>query len=188
MEILQNLEPLLRTFWYIAIPTSLIFIIQTILTFIGADAFDGVEADFDGDLDGADASFQLLSFRNFINFLLGLSWTGISFHSSISNPTLLIALSITVGCFFVYIFFILMVQLHRLAEDNSFNIQNTLNKTGEVYLTIPENMKGKGKIMVSVKGSTHELDAMTRQEKLMTGSAVRVVEIEGGNVLIVESI
>ena len=64
MEILENLDPLLKTFWYIAIPASLIFVVQTIMTFIGADATDGIEADFNGDFDGADAPFQLFSLRN----------------------------------------------------------------------------------------------------------------------------
>ena len=59
MEILENLEPLLRTFWFVAIPSSIIFIIQTILTFVGGDASDGLEADFDGDLSGTETPFQL---------------------------------------------------------------------------------------------------------------------------------
>ena len=189
MEILQELEPLLRTFWYIAIPASLIFLIQTILTFMGGDAFDGVEADFDGDLDGGDVPFQLFSFRNFINFLLGFSWTGISFYHSISNPTILIGLSLAVGCLFVYIFFIVMLQIHRLAEDNSFQLINTINKTAEVYLTIPAQKAGKGKIIVSVKGATHELEAMTENtERIPTGSIVKVIKIESGNMLIVDTI
>ena len=70
MEILENLDPILKTFWYVAIPTSIIFILQTVMTFVGADATDGLEADFDGDLSGGDAPFQLFSLRNLINFLL----------------------------------------------------------------------------------------------------------------------
>ena len=83
MEILENLDILLKTFWFVAIPTSLIFIIQTIMTFMGTDSSDGIQADFDGDLNGADAPFQLFSLRNLINFLLGFSWTGISFYTTI---------------------------------------------------------------------------------------------------------
>lgn len=68
MEIIQNFDTLLRTFWFIAIPASLIFIIQTILTFIGVDSSDGIDADFDSNLNGAEAPFQLFSLRNLINF------------------------------------------------------------------------------------------------------------------------
>lgn len=188
MELLNDLEPLLKTFWYVAIPTSLIFIIQTIMTFVGADATDGNTADFDGDFSGGDAPFQLFSLRNLINFLLGFSWTGISFYSTISNKMLLIILSVLVGVLFIYFFFIIIRQVQKLAEDNSFKITNTLNKTAEVYLTIPENKKGKGKIMISVKGAFHELEAMTEKERIPSGAAVKVVRIESDNILIVETI
>jgi hypothetical protein len=105
MEIFENLEPLLRIFWYVAIPASIIFIIQAIMTFLGSDTTDGLEADFDGDLVGADAPFQLFSLRNLITFLLGFSWTGISFYASISNKPILIILSLIVGILFVLLFF-----------------------------------------------------------------------------------
>lgn len=188
MEILENLDPLLKTFWLIAIPTSLIFIIQTIMTFVGVDSSDGIEADFDGDLGHADAPFQLFSLRNLINFLLGFSWTGISFYTTISNQLLLIALSLAIGILFVYLFFVIISQVQKLAEDNSFKIANTLNKTAEVYLTIPENKKGKGKIMVSVNGAFHELEAMTEHDKIQSGATVKIVKIENNSILIVETI
>lgn len=188
MEILENLEPLLKTFWFVAIPSSLIFLIQTALTFIGADSSDGLEADFDGDLAGKDTPFQLFSLRNLINFLLGFSWTGISFYSTISNKPLLIILSLCIGILLVYLFFLIIRQVQKLAEDNSFKISNTLNKTAEVYLTIPENKKGKGKIMISVNGAFHELEAMTEQQKIESGAVVKVTRIENNNILIVERI
>jgi len=188
MEIFDSLEPLLRTFWFIAIPTSLIFILQVIMTFMGVDAADGIEPDFNSNLDGADAPFQLFSLRNLINFLLGFSWAGISFFNIISSGPLLILLSMAVGAFFVYMFFLIIRQIQKLAEDNSFKIANTLHKTADVYLTIPGNKKGKGKIMISVKGAFHELEAMTEQDKITSGSVVKVVRIESGNILIVEKI
>jgi len=83
MEFLNGLDPFLQVLWYIAIPVSLIFVIQSIMTFIG---IDGLEADFDGSFDGAQAPFQLFSFRNLINFLLGFSWAGITFpQATLSN-------------------------------------------------------------------------------------------------------
>lgn len=189
MEIIENLEPLLKTYWFIAIPVSLVFIIQMLMTFMGVDAADGIEADFDGDLSGADAPFQLFSLRNLINFLLGFSWTGISFYSTIENPAVLIPLSVIVGALFVFLFFLIIKQVQKLAEDNSFKIANVLNKTAEVYLTIPAGKTGKGKILVSVNGAFHELDAMTeKNEKIPSGAMVRVVKIESGNLLLVETI
>jgi len=188
MEVLQNLDPLLKAFWFIAIPTSLIFLIQTIMTFIGVDATDGIDADFDSNLSGTDAPFQLFSLRNLINFLLGFSWTGISFYGSISSSVLLIVVAFLIGCLFVYLFFLIIQQVQKLAEDNSFKMAETLNKTAEVYTPIPANMQGMGKVLISVKGAFHELDAMTEDQKIESHAVVKVVRIESNSILIVEKI
>jgi len=188
MEILDNLAPLLRTFWFIAIPSSLIFFIQTISTFIGADATDGLGADFDSNLDGTDEPFQLFSFRNLINFLLGFSWAGISFYGIVSSPMLLIVLSLVIGIAFVGVFFMIIQQIRKLAEDNSFKLINTIDRTAEVYLTIPAAKTGTGKIMISVGGSVHVLDAITEYERIETGSVVKVTQVGNNNFLTVEKV
>lgn len=163
------------------------FIIQAILTFIGIDSSDGVEADFDGDFDG-DAPFQLFSLRNLVNFLIGFSWTGVLLYGNFENKTMLIFTALVVGVVFVVFFFFLMRQILKLSEDNTFRIENTIGRSGNVYLTIPEFKSGKGKIQVSVKGTIHELDAMTEQETILSGSIVRVKAVESGNLVIVEKL
>ncbi len=188
MEMLENLEPLLKTFWFIALPASLIFIIQTIMTFVGLDSSDGLDADFDGDFDGGDAPFQLFSLRNLINFLLGFSWSGISFYQSIQSQWLLIVVSLIIGLLFVLMYFFVITQIQKLAENNSFKISNTINKTAEVYLPIPEKKSGKGKVMVSVNGAFHELDAMTENNYIASNTMVKVVRVESNSILIVETI
>jgi hypothetical protein len=187
MEMLESLDPLLKTFWYVAIPVSVIFIIQTILTFMGVDASDGMHSDFDSNLD-SDGPFQLFSLRNLINFLLGFSWAGISFYNLMENKFALILIAFGVGAGFVFIFFVIIKQVQRFAEDNSFKIESTLNKTAEVYLAIPERKTGKGKIMISIKGAFHELSAMTEKDRIPSGTIIKVVKIENGDVLIVEQI
>lgn len=188
METYELLAPLLKTFWLVAVPASLIFIIQTILTFIGADATDGIEADFNGDLGDTNAPFQLFSFRNLINFLLGFSWTGISFFDSIEKKWLLILIAIFVGVLFVYFFFIIIKQVQKLAEDNSFKLSNTLGKTAEVYLTIPAQKTGKGKVLISVNGAYHELEAVTENEEIKSNLLVKIIKIESDNLLLVTKI
>ncbi|WP_238379263.1 serine protease [Cytophaga hutchinsonii] len=158
------------------------------MTFFGSDATDGLDADFDGDLESGDSTFQLFSFRNLINFLLGFSWTGISFYNSI-NPMLLIFLSIAIGSLFVYMFFAIIRELQKLAEDNSFDYVETINKSADVYLTIPANKTGKGKILVSIRGSMRELDAMTENEnRIPSGAVVKIVRILNENILLVETL
>ena len=188
MESFSTLEPLLKTFWFIAIPASVIFIIQAIMTFAGMDSSDGISADFDSNLDHTDAPFQLFTFRNLVHFLMGFSWTGISFYSTITNTALLMTVSIGVGVAFVAAFFFIISQIQKLAENNSFRIENTLHQTGSVYLTIPARRSGKGKVQVSVRGSFHELDAITEKEKIESSAVIRIVKIESNNLVVVEKI
>lgn len=188
MDFFSNMELLHRAFWFIALPASLIFIVQTIMTFIGADASDGTSADFDGDFDGTDTPFQLFSLRNMINFLLGFSWTGISFYNTIKNDLVLILVAFVIGVAFVYLFFMIMRQLQKLAEDNSFTIQMTIGKTASVYLKIPGEKSGQGKIQISVNGSFHEINAITSGPEIRTGGMIKVIEIVDDNLVLVELI
>lgn len=188
LDFLKNLDPLHQTFWYIAIPISLIFIIQTILTFIGGDAGDGLEADFDSDLDGGSSTFQLFSFRNLTNFLIGFSWSGVLLYNKIENKLFLTFIAFIVGAIFLLLFFFIMKQILKLSEDNTFRIENTIGKVATVYLTIPENKNGKGKVQVSVNGTTHEIDAITEKDKINSGDLIKVISIESGNLLVVEKL
>ena len=188
MEFFNNLEPLLRTFWFIAIPVSIIFLIQTVMTFIGIDGGDGIDADFDGDMHGGDTPFQIFSIRNLINFLLGFSWGGISFYEVIGNRGILITVALIIGAAFLVLFFVIIRQVQKLAEDNSFNINNVVGKTGTVYIRIPASRSGTGKVQVSVKGSFHELNAITENEEIPTGHPVRITALESNNLIIVTKI
>lgn len=184
-EFFANMDGTQQFYWYIAIGASVIFIIQTIMTFVGADADTGVDADFDGNLDGGDSPFQLFSLRNLINFLLGFGWAGVSLYTAIENNVLLAIVAFLVGLLFIAFFFFIMRALLKLSEDNSFKIEDTIGKTADVYLSIPAAKTGKGKVFISVKGSTHELSAITNSvDEIKNGSLVKVVGIEG-DILIV---
>lgn len=188
MNFLENYEPLLKAFWYIALPVSLFFALQTVMTFMGIGGED-VETELEAEgHDHTDMPFELFTLRNLINFLLGFSWTGISFFHTIENKTLLIGLAVLVGISFVALFFFIIKQMMRLNENNSFSLAKTINQTGTVYLTIPEKKSGKGKIQISVNGSFHELDALTENDRIETGALVKVIKVENNAVLIVEKI
>ncbi len=176
IEWFTSLDPALRVYWCIALAASLFFVIQTVMTFIGLDGSDGLSADFEGDLDG-DGGHQLFSIRNLVNFLLGYGWSAVSFYGAISSPVWLNLVSVAIGLSFVAAFFFLMFQITKLATDKTFKISDTLDKTADVYLSIPADMSGKGKIQVSVGGAYHEIAAMTREQRLATGSKVKVLEV-----------
>ncbi len=83
----------------------------------------------------------------------------------------------------VYLFFLIIRQIKTLEEDNTFTLSHLTGKTGTVYLSIPSNVSGSGKIQISVKGTVHELDAITDGEKIETGSKIKVVEVVDNNLI-----
>lgn len=183
----EGMALLERSFWYIAILSSLIFLVQTILTFVGSGDTDGLDADFDGDLTHTEAPFQLFTLRNLVNFMLGFGWTGVLFYHSIEYTLFLVLLATIVGVIFVLLFFMLIRQILKLTEDNTFKIEQLVDKNGQVYLTIPAARSGKGKIQISWNGTQHELEAMTDGPSLVSGTQIRVVMIVHG-VLLVQGI
>ena len=187
MDFFVGMSTLQQSFWWVAIIASFIFLVQLIFTIIGTDFTDGLHADFDGDLDAVHGPFQLFSFRNLINFLMGFGWTGVAFYHSFENQMFLVILSAIVGCLFVVIFFIVIKQIMKLTEDNTFNIDKLIGKTAEVYLRIPEQKSGKGKVQVSLNGSNHELLAVTETEEIPSGNLVKIIRIEE-KILTVEKI
>jgi hypothetical protein len=155
------------------------------MTFFGGDATDGAEADFDGNLEG-DMPFQLFTFRNLINFFLGFSWSGITFFHIIPNMWILVLVSFLVGIVFMLVFVFILLQVNKLAENNSFVYKETEGKKAEVYLRIPANKSGKGKVLISIKGSMHELEAYTEGEAIETGTLVTIINADDSGLLFVK--
>ena len=176
-DFLDTLEPLHKLFWYVSLPVSIFFVLQTIATFVG---LSDSSTDLDSNTEVAtDSTFDLFTLRNLINFLLGFGWTGIAFYKAIDNKTWLVLLSTAVGLAFVALFFVLVKNIMKLSENNSFKLTDCIDKHAEVYMKIPANKSGKGKIQISVKGSVHELESLTNYpETLEVGSLVKVVAVE----------
>ena len=190
MELFNSLEPLQKYFWIIACCASLIFIIQTIMTFVGL----GTDADVDaGPMDGAVDTVEdgelsgVFSFRNLINFLLGYGWAGALLFGSIDKRWLLQIIAIGVGLLFVLAFVFMFRQVMKLSHDGSFQMKEAVGLKADVYLRIPAARSGRGKVQVSVKGSIHEIDAVTdSKEEIPTGGQVKIVDALGNDLLLVE--
>lgn len=191
----------LQVYWVIALITSLVFLIQMVLTFIGIGDADsdmdfGSDADFGGDADFSDGdtldtggAMQLFTIRSLINFLLGLGWGGVCLYSVIPNTIVLSLVAILVGLLFVYIFLIIYKQLRKLERNGAYHIDDCVGKTVDVYLTVPAARSGKGKVQISFSGSVQELAALTDSEApLRSGSKVRVLEVIDSTTVLVEKL
>ena len=190
IELFNSLEPLQKFFWTIACCASLVFIIQTIMTFIGL----GTDADVDaGPMDGSVDSIEdgalsgVFSFRNLVNFLLGYGWAGVLLFDDIEKRWLLQLVAIAVGLLFVLAFVFMFRQVMKLSHDGSFKMNEAVGLKADVYLRIPAARSGRGKVQVSVKGSIHEIDAVTDNDaEIPTGGQAEIVEVLGDDLLLVK--
>jgi len=190
------LDPALRVYWGIAIFASVVFLIQMVLTFIGIGDTDGGDFDVDGGFDttgdgngdtmDTGGAIQLFTVRNFVNFFLGIGWGGVCFSQSIHNTTLLALVALLTGCLFVGVFILMFRQLMRLEHNGSFDIREAVDQVADVYLRIPGQRQGEGKVQFSFHGSVQELPAITDGAPIPSGQKVRVREIIGQHTLLVE--
>ncbi|MBR5298623.1 MAG: hypothetical protein IKU36_00035 [Bacteroidales bacterium] len=187
-----SLDLFMKILWCIAIASSLIFIIETVLTFIGAD----VEMDMDTDFDIADGGFEgdpsmnLYTFRNLVNFLLGMSWTAILLNGQIKSKALLMLIAFAVGAAIVFAVMMMFKGLSKMQQSGNINVfESAVGCSGKVYITVPGERKGQGKVQININNSVREYDALTDSEdELKTGTSIKVTEVLDASTLLVEEI
>lgn len=197
----QGLDPTLRVYWGIAILTSIVFLIQMVLTLIGlgdtdsggdfgvGDATGDISmGDGNGDTMDTGGAIQLFTIRNFVNFLLGIGWGGVCFWNTIPNKFLLAIVALLCGCAMVGAFVVMYRQLMKLESSGSYRIQDSVGQACDVYVPIPAARSGQGKVQISFSGSVQELPAMTEGEALPSGTKVRVTQVLDNSILLVEKI
>lgn len=196
----NSLSVMMKVLWGITLSASLIFIIQSVMTFLGADTGDtGLDADVSGDLpdgvdtpDGSSADVHgsgqgLLTFRNFVNFFLGFGWTAIILQDNISSTGVLMLVSILVGVVLVALVMLLFKWLSGMQQAGNINVFTAaVGCEGKVYLTIPGERSGSGKVQITINNAVREYEALTDGETLKTGARIRVTEVIDADTLLVE--
>lgn len=181
----STLDTIHQIYWGIAIPFSLIFLIQMVLTFIGGEMEVDGDADFDVESD-TGAGFHFFTLKNFIGFFTIFSWSGIAaLDSDYSTATTLIISTIS-GLIMMTLMASLFYFFSKLTDSGTMNINNAKGAIAEVYMRIHGNRSNIGKVLVKVQGSLRELEAITDDEEdLPTGSVVNVKDVINDNILLV---
>jgi len=187
-----SLSVVMKILWAITLSASLIFVIQSVMTFLGADVDGGIDFDGGADVDmsgdpGADMG--LLTFRNFVNFFLGFGWTAILLRESVASVPVLMFISVLIGLGLVFAVMMLYKWLSGMQQSGNIDVfKSAADCQGTVYLTIPEERKGEGKVQIAINNSVREYAAVTDGPSLKTGTSIRVVEAVSPGVLLVEEI
>ena len=195
-----------RIFWFLAVPSSIISLLQLILEFIGmgsdsmdADFDSNVDVDVDADLDAdvsdssghhAGGDLRIFTVRGFIVFFTLFGWAGIAFTRTGFPGLIVIIIAFMIGFGAMVLVAWLFKFLHNLGESGNTDIKNAIGKRGTVYFTIPGNGQTTGQIQITFQGSFHTMDAITYdKEDIKTGTNVKVTEVlEDGTLVVVNDL
>lgn len=194
-----SLSTTMQVLWAVTLSASLIFLIQTVLTFLGLGGDGGIDTDIDagGDVDfgGADGTFDadpsmnLLTFRNLVNFCLGFGWTSVLLYDKIPSRALLMIVAVLVGVGLVAAVMWLFKWMSSMQQSGNIDIHKAaVGCEGKVYLTIPGERKGTGKVQITINNSVREYDALCEGDTIPTGAPIKVVGVVNDHTLLVEEI
>lgn len=184
----SELDLMTQVYWVITAPATLIFILLVILTIFGSDIDSDVHTGFDSSIsDGDSIPFQFLSLKSIVGFFVMFGWSGLGLLSAGVTSWLVILLSVICGLLMMLAMASLFYFMSKLTESGTLNMKNAVGRLGEVYLTIPANRKGMGKVQLTVQGSIQTLDAITDDpEAIATSSLIEVLDVIDQQILLVK--
>lgn len=183
--------PLLSTaqqvYWVIAIIASVLFVALFGLSFLGLNADSEFDVDHDAGHDfSVDHDFSAFSVRSIVAFLTFFGWSGVYFLSVGHSVVMSVLFSFITGLTAMFVVAYMIYKFVQLEQSGTVNPIHAIESTGEVYLTIPE--QGRGKIHIIVDGSMHEFDAETNGMTLKSGSFIKVIDVLENDVMLVEPV
>lgn len=184
----QNLADFDKIFWGIALLFSLLFLLQTILSFAGGDG-DSSFGDADASIDGDHGiGYGFFTIKNMVAFFTIFGWTGLALIKGNASKGVTIAVALASGVAIVLMMLFLFRSMSKLKQSGTLLIDNAVGKTAEVYLFIPAKREGFGKVHIQLQGSLRELNAITDDEEIIpTGRIIKVIAVVNSNTLIVTS-
>lgn len=205
-------QPLMKQFFLMmAVPATVILIIQSFMTFGGLGEGGDANGDGSADGDGSDAGgtdahdalhgtdsegdaghvahgmdgFRFFTVRGIVAFLAVFGWMGAAMTDALV-PVAVFAIAFLSGLLAMTLVGLAFWAIIRLQSKGNLDYRYSIGLQGEVYLPVPPERTGVGKVLVTLQERLVEVDAITdEKEKLPTGSRIRVVGLDGNNVLLV---
>jgi hypothetical protein len=172
---------------------------------------DGIDLDLDGDgipdgidLDGDGVpdefyespeetevqhegfNLRLFSFRGIVAFFAVYGWGALAISRSGRPWLLALVVGLILGVAAMFLVAVTMQLFVRLQSDGTVDPENAVGLAGEVYLSVPPQRQGEGKVNVVIQEKMTECAAVTDEERpIPTGEKVTVIGITREKQLIV---
>ena len=209
----EGMDLLGQTFAAIAIPATILLVLQTVLLLFGvgsghdvdhgewADDAGALDADssgaHDADLsdhdlhDGAHhgAGLRIFTVRGLVAFFSVGGWLGVVLAETGLGAAAVISLAVAGGMAALILTALFLKWSLSLQDEGNLRLENAVGKTAEVYISIPAFGKGTGKITMTLQDRYVELSAMTLSEvPLKPEQIVKVTGVVNDSTLMVRPI
>jgi len=208
----ESLTAFQQSMFVIASTATIIMIIFLILMLFGlhGDSFDGgvdVSGDFDpsavghGDFDASIhgdtdvfnheplssfSGLKIITVRGVLAFLSVGAWVAFLVSTSL-NAWFASMFGIVSGAIASILLAYAFKQMMKLESEGNIQYENALGKNGTVYMRIPANKMGKGKVNVTIQEHFVEVDAITPElTDIKPGEIIIVTGVENENTVIVK--
>ena len=207
------LDTTLKVLYCIAIPATLVLVIQTVMMLVGfgdgdmgidgsdvsgldLDATPDIDLDLPDDISPSDftdggnpadfGSMRLITLQTIIAFLTVFGWSSIVTLQSGGKLVGALIIGVVLGLLAMFLLAKLVQVSSKLAQNGTLDLRYALGQSATVYLPIPPENQGMGKVTLTLSERFTECDAITDdKEPITVGTTVRVIDLRDG-VLVVE--
>ena len=207
-EFWETLTLVQKVFYWIAIPSTAVLILQTILTVIGIgnggsdhvelslgdepqDVPDFHDLQFD-DAQSADdvndsvepGGFRLITIKGIVAFFAVFGWTGIVVLAKGWSILWTTVIAFQAGLLALTGVAAILYAFSRIQSDGTLQLEHAIGQTATVY--IPVSRKPGGKVQIFLQEQLRELPAITYMASVLpTGSMVTITDVEQDTTLVV---
>ncbi len=190
----SNLIALQQIAFIIAMTATIIMFIFLLLMIFGMD-----DQTFDGGFQDADLNFlsdeplsaisglKIFTVRGALVFLSIGGWI-VYIFSPVLNVVVVIILGIFAGLIASFLQALAFRAALKLESSGNLDYARAIGKVATVYIRIPKERSGKGKVILNLEDRFIEVDAITDEEvDLLAKTMVNIIGLENNTTLVVNT-
>jgi hypothetical protein len=164
-----------------------VLVVQLLLGLLGiVDAGGHLDAGGGHDGGGAHIAAEGLDLLSVRALSAGVAFFGLGGLAGLATPFGLLAaipLALVAGTAAMFATAVAMRWMLGFEDDGTVSIHGAVGATGTVYLAIPGERQGAGKVTLTLQNRIVEYQAVTSDAPLPTGAPIMVVDVVGPNMV-----
>lgn len=137
---------------------------------------------------GSTWLFGVISFRTVVAALAFFGLAGLAAQAAEASAMTTVGVASLAGIGAMYAVYAMMRGMRSLRAEGTVRVHRALGRQATVYLRIPPDNSGVGKIQINLQNRTVEYLAQTSGPAIPTGATVVVTEVLGSDIVQVQPV